>query len=211
MLARMLLPVCAALVASTATTAWAQQPKPDGRTSKVNQPVANDSEPPLAFLHFGVVWGYGQLPGPAVGWMFSGGYRTPSFSIGLEGRTLYDVIVDNPRAPNLFLYAQTVAFPMCGHGRFLYGCLVAQVESLVARVSPFGNTLPHDKWSNKLGIAIRVGYDSPPLRRIIGIPTHLRPFVELGIYSSPRRIEINDNLLWESGAFHFATGCTYGF
>lgn len=208
MLARTLISACCALIASTATTSWAEQPNPKPATPNTNQSAADGWAP---IFGFGVVGGYGQLPGPAIGWMFSGGFRTPSFSIALEGRTLYDFIVEDPKAPNIFLRADTIAFPLCIHGRRLYGCLVAEIESIKNNVWPFGIPLHHYKWSNKLGIAIRSGYDSPPIQKLFGIPTHLRPFVQLGIYSSPRRIEINDNVLWESGSVHFTLGCTYGF
>lgn len=207
MLAKKLLPACCALIASTAATAWAQQPKSKGTSSNAEQRTDMGWRPIAAF---GVVGGYGQLPGPAIGWTFAVGFRFPAFSIGFELRSFYDILVENPKAPNIHLFNENAAFPLCVHSRYLYGCLIVQLEKLSNIEWPVGVPLTHYKDSTKLGIALRGGFSSPPIQRILDVTTSFRPYLELGIYASPRRIEINDNVLWQSGMLHFAMGCTYG-
>lgn len=201
----------AALIASsaitTATTTWAEQPRPKPVTPNTNQ-VAADGWAPIFGL--GVVGSYGQLPGPAIGWIFAVGVRVNSLSIGLELRSSYDIFVENPMAPNIHLYNQNAAFPLCVYSRYLHGCMIVQFEKLGNIEWPVGAPLTRSKDSTKLGIALRGGYNSPPIQRVIDLTLSFRPYLELGIYASPRRVEINDNLLWQSGIVHFALGCTYG-
>lgn len=205
MVNKTLLAACCAVVASAATSAWAEQnPK---ATASASSHSENGWRPHLGL---GVVGGHGQLPNDAAGFMTYLGFRKHAFSVALELRFLYDFIVENPKAPNIFLFTSNLALPLCTYSRIWHGCLIAQLESLGYDERLIGIPLDHAKSSHKLGVAMRGGFHSPPLSTLFGYDMALRAFLELGIYASPRRIEINDKLLWQSGMLHFAIGVTYG-
>jgi len=205
MLARKILAACCTLMAAPAS-AWAEQPNPKAAVSASNH--AEDYWRP--YLGLGVVGGYGQLPGPAAGFMTYVGMRRNTFSVALETRFLYDFIVENPKAPNVFLFSYNIALPLCTSSRLLHGCIIVQYESLKYDERLIGIPLYYAKSSHKLGAAIRGGINPPPLSTFLGEKTQIRVYMELGLYASPRRVEFNDKLLWQSGMFHFALGCTYG-